>query len=69
MALDQAKIPTLAQLEAQNGPNTIQLKPVQSMSGKDIPALLSQTFHPKWVRDDHEPIYAATPFFTVTFVE
>ena len=40
--------------------------PVTS-SGENVPVLIAQTFHPKWVRADNQPLYAATPFFTVGF--
>jgi hypothetical protein len=34
-----------------------------------IPVLIAQTFHPDWVRDDNQPLYAATPFFTFGFFD
>ena len=33
------------------------------------PTLIAQTFHPKWVRSDNQPLYAATPFFTFGFFD
>ena len=33
------------------------------------PVLIAQTFHPKWVRSDNQPLYAATPFFTLGFFD
>jgi hypothetical protein len=33
------------------------------------PVLITQTFHPKWVRSDNQPLYAATPFFTFGFFD
>jgi hypothetical protein len=33
------------------------------------PMLIAQTFHPKWVRSDNQPLYAATPFFTFGFFD
>jgi hypothetical protein len=33
------------------------------------PILIASTFHPNWERSDGSSIYAATPFFMVTFVE
>jgi hypothetical protein len=34
-----------------------------------MPLLIAQTFHPKWVRADNQPLYAATPFFTFGFFD
>jgi hypothetical protein len=38
-------------------------------SGQPTPVLITQTFHPKWVRADNQPLYAATPFFTFGFFD
>jgi hypothetical protein len=38
-------------------------------SGERAPVLIAQTFHPKWVRADNQPLYAATPFFTFGFFD
>lgn len=42
--------------------------PVHS-SEQQAPLLIAQTFHPKWVRADNQPLYAATPFFTFGFFD
>lgn len=42
--------------------------PVAS-SEQPVPMLIAQTFHPKWVRADNQPLYAATPFFTFGFFD
>ena len=42
--------------------------PVAS-SEQGTPVLIAQTFHPKWVRSDNQPLYAATPFFTFGFFD
>jgi hypothetical protein len=42
--------------------------PVAS-SEQSKPVLIAQTFHPKWVRADNQPLYAATPFFTFGFFD
>jgi hypothetical protein len=34
-------------------------------SAQSAPVLIAQTFHPKWARSDNQPLYAATPFFTL----
>jgi hypothetical protein len=38
-------------------------------SERPAPVLIAQTFHPKWVRADSQPLYAATPFFTFGFFD
>jgi hypothetical protein len=34
-----------------------------------VPVLISTSFHPKWVRNDQNELYAATPFFTLGFFD
>ena len=38
-------------------------------SEQSAPMLIAQTFHPKWVRSDNQPLYAVTPFFTFGFFD
>ena len=38
-------------------------------SERPAPMLIAQTFHPKWLRSDNQPLYAATPFFTFGFFD
>ena len=38
-------------------------------SDQPAPVLIAQTFHPKWIRSDNQPLYAATPFFTFGFFD
>jgi hypothetical protein len=38
-------------------------------TSEPAPILIETTCFPSWVRDDDTPIYAATPFFMVTFVQ
>jgi len=38
-------------------------------SEQSVPMLIAQTFHPKWVRSDNQPLYATTPFFTFGFFD
>jgi len=38
-------------------------------SQQPAPVLIAQTFHPKWMRSDNQPLYAATPFFTFGFFD
>jgi hypothetical protein len=34
-----------------------------------VPVLIANTFHPNWRREDGETIYAATPFYILTFAD
>jgi hypothetical protein len=34
-----------------------------------LPLVISTSFHPKWIRSDHEALYATTPFFTIGFFD
>src|SRR6185503_16239472 len=38
-------------------------------SQQPAPVLIAQTYHPKWMRSDNQPLYAATPFFTFGFFD
>jgi hypothetical protein len=38
-------------------------------SGVEAPVLLATTFHPGWRREDGGKIYAATPFYILTFTD
>lgn len=38
-------------------------------SEQPAPTLIAQTFHPKWMRSDNQPLYAVTPFFTFGFFD
>lgn len=40
-----------------------------AMLMNEVPVLIGTTYHPNWVRADKGPIYAATPFFMLTFVQ
>jgi hypothetical protein len=82
-ALDQNKVPTLvapgsssASQEAtpiEVGKNLIKLNyaPVNEASEavEPEPILVATTFHPKWRRMDGETLYAATPFYMLTFAD
>jgi hypothetical protein len=79
--LEQNKIPTSAAPESSSvttdavpfvaGKNSINLNyaPVDKAvdSREAVPILVATTFHPKWRRNDGERLYAATPFFMLTF--
>jgi hypothetical protein len=34
-----------------------------------VPVLVNTTFHPNWQRADGAPVYAATPFAMLTFID
>jgi hypothetical protein len=34
-----------------------------------VPVLVATTYHPNWRRSDGGAVYAATPFFMLTFVD
>lgn len=66
-ALDREKVPVApVAVESQAAKNVLEITP-RGSSG--VPVLIAQTFHPKWVRSDHQPLYAATPFFTIGFFD
>jgi hypothetical protein len=48
--------------------NAIQIDPVADTSENLTPVLIETTYHPSWRREDGRDIYAATPFFMLTFV-
>ncbi len=67
-ALDRNKVPVApVEIKSQTDVSTIQIAPTSSE--QTVPVLIAQTFHPKWVRTDGKPLYAATPFFTVGFFD
>ena len=80
-ALEQNKIPTSAvpnsssvvadAVPVETGKNSIKLNyaPVDHAVGSPeaVPILVATTFHPKWRRNDGERLYAATPFYMLTF--
>ena len=68
-ALDRGKVPVAPiAVQSQIGDGRLQITP-DVASGEKVPVLIAQTFHPKWVRADYQPLYAATPFFTLGFFD
>ena len=49
--------------------NTIAIEYGNGSQGQRVPIVVSTTFHPNWYRDDGEALYAATPFYMLTFVD
>jgi len=68
--LEKQKIPVAsANIEAVIDRTKLLLRSDQKNTDAGIPVLLSQTYHPKWRRSDGQPTYAATPFYTLTFID
>jgi len=72
LALDKSKLPVAgagAEVPVQLAQNKMSLgdRPVDSDS--HAPILISSTFHPNWRREDGKEVYAATPFYTLTFAD
>jgi hypothetical protein len=63
--LDKEKVRFAGDVQAQVEKNLVRL----NSSEKNVPVVIAQTYNPKWVRNDREAVYAATPFFTVTFID
>ncbi|MEN3334769.1 MAG: hypothetical protein V7641_4134 [Blastocatellia bacterium] len=40
---------------------------LQCAASASVPVLIAITFHPNWRGEDQAPVYAVTPFFTLTF--
>lgn len=49
--------------------NNVKLTTSSGDQPGSIPVLIANTFHPNWQRTDGKAIYAATPFYMLTFVE
>jgi hypothetical protein len=69
LILDKNKIAcrSPASISAEISQNEIRVRPTTLLS-ESLPVLIQTTYHPNWQRDDREGIYAATPFFILTFV-
>ena len=74
-ALDKSKVPVTANSVSINRvideklPTRIKLDFQGSGVSEPVPVLISTTFYPKWRRSDGGEIYAATPFFMLTFLD
>jgi len=71
-ALDRNKIPTniaLSDIKGEIGQNNIKLTASSNQMPSASPVLIANTFHPNWQRTDGKSIYAATPFYMLTFVD
>jgi hypothetical protein len=74
-ALDGHKVPVPASdVSSVTGnfshkPPQIVLNYQSSKGDSEVPVLIATTFHPKWRREDGGKIYAATPFYMLTFTD
>jgi len=69
--LERHKIPTSVSPSAvtgEYGQKTISLDS-KTANGDSVPVLIATTFHPNWLRNDGASVYAATPFYMLTFVD
>jgi hypothetical protein len=70
--LERNKIPTNAapsDITGQIEKNLIKLVPNSTRNSSSTPVLIANTFHPNWQRSDGNQVYAATPFYMLTFIE
>jgi hypothetical protein len=70
--LDHHKVPTTLSPSAvtvEYGQNTINLNCKADAHGESVPVLVATTFHPNWLRNDGASVYAATPFYMLTFID
>ena len=70
--IERNKIPTNVSPSGVKGEieqNNIKLTASSGQQPRSIPVLIANTYHPNWQRSDGNPIYAATPFYMLTFVE
>ncbi|HEY0761030.1 MAG TPA: hypothetical protein VGD61_01530 [Pyrinomonadaceae bacterium] len=66
--LDREKVPVVSgAINSQAAEDQLYVAP--ETATEPIPVLIAQTFHPDWVRDDNQTLYASTPFFTVGFFD
>lgn len=54
-------------LSDQSNSTVVKVQMNPASSSEVVPIALSTTFHPNWARDDEQPTYAVTPFYTLTF--
>jgi hypothetical protein len=71
VALDRHKVPVSAS-DISSVSRSFSHKPPRiavDYSGAEAPVLIATTFHPRWRREDGGKIYAATPFYMLTFTD
>lgn len=57
------------EVSGEYGKNTIKLNYKAATRVAAVPILIATTFHPNWLRNDGANVYAATPFYMLTFVD
>jgi hypothetical protein len=70
LALDKSKLPVAHggdYIPTELAQNKISIGTQSVKRDSPVPVLIANTFHPNWRREDGETIYAATPFYTLTF--
>jgi hypothetical protein len=70
--LDRNKVPTNVApsgVTGDIGQNSIKLTASSNQPPGAMPVLIANTFHPNWERTDGKSIYAATPFYMLTFID
>ena len=69
-ALEQEKVAvdeSGASISTRFGKNEISLAFDSTRASENVPVLITTTYSPRWQARDGSPIYAATPFFMLTF--
>ncbi len=69
-ALDTNKVPVdsaVASVPSEVAQNSISFNVGPQATGTSVPVLIATTFHPNWRRSDGDTLYAATPFYMLTF--
>jgi hypothetical protein len=70
-ALDRRKVPVTGS-DSSSVSRSFDHRPPRialNYSGAEAPVLIATTFHPRWRREDGGRIYAATPFYMLTFTD
>jgi hypothetical protein len=70
-ALDSHKVPTGTSglgFGSKIAQKTIEIDPAGTPLMDKLPVLIETSYHPNWHRKDGDAVYAATPFFMLTFV-
>lgn len=68
--LERNKVATgvgLSDIDVETNQNAIRL--ASRTNSNDVPVLIATTFHPNWQRSDGGSVYAATPFYMLTFLK
>lgn len=69
-ALEEEKVAVSVEastVTTQLGPNKMRFTPDAANDPQDLPLLISTTYSPNWRAEEGNQVYAATPFFMLTF--